>query len=512
MFDIDRWQEIFGSIRSNILRTVLSGFTVALGLYIFIVLFGMGNGLQNAFQEGFTRDAQNLITIYTGKTNIAYGGLQADRTVTLNNSDYDAIINSHPEKVQYSTPRYSTNMLVKYGKESGNYQISGANQDEVQIENIKLLGTIFIRLVQMIIAPLVFTTLVVGIAKMGDTTMIGRVGGKAMLWFISASLISLLLGLVLVNWLEPGHVTKLPIQDANSVSEIINNSKGFSLEDFVKHIVPKSIFEAFATNEVLQIVLFSIMFGIALSQFSDDYSKPIIKALDVTAHAILKMVSYIMWFAPLGVLGAIAAVVSTNGFEIFKVYAIYLRDFFFALGILWLILCIIGYLILGNRLFELLRRIKAPLLIAFSTTSSEAVFPKLVEELERFGCNNRIVSFILPLGYSFNLDGSMMYMTFASIFIAQIYGIEMSIGQQITMLLVLMLTSKGIAGVPRASLVIIVATCSMFGIPPEGIALILPIDHFCDMGRSMTNVLGNALATSAVSKWEGQLDHHGGEL
>ena len=379
-------------------------------------------------------------------------------------------------------------------------------------KNIKLLGTIFIRLVQMIIAPLVFTTLVVGIAKMSDLSMIGRVGSKAMVWFITASLVSLFLGLIFVNWLEPGHVTKLPIQDVASAEELLNSSKGFSLEDFVKHIIPKSLFEAFATNEVLQIVVFSIMFGVALANMGEDYVKPIIKALDICAHAILKMVGYIMWFAPLGVLGAIAAVVATNGFEIFRVYAIYLRDFFFALGVLWLVLCIVGYLILGNRLFELLRRIKEPLLIAFSTTSSEAVFPKLVEELERFGCNNRIVSFILPLGYSFNLDGSMMYMTFASIFIAQIYGIDMTIGQQITMLLVLMLTSKGIAGVPRASLVIIVATCTMFGIPPEGIALILPIDHFCDMGRSMTNVLGNALATSAVSKWEGQLDNHGGNM
>ena len=175
-------------------------------------------------------------------------------------------------------------------------------------KNIKLLGTIFIRLVQMIIAPLVFTTLVVGIAKMGDTAMIGRVGGKAMLWFITASLVSLLLGLVLVNWLEPGHVTKLPIQDANSAKEILDNSKGFSLEDFVKHVVPKSVFEAFATNEVLQIVLFSIMFGIALSHLGDEYSKPVIKFLDVCAHAILKMVGYIMWFAPLGVLGAIAEI------------------------------------------------------------------------------------------------------------------------------------------------------------------------------------------------------------
>ncbi|WET00084.1 cation:dicarboxylase symporter family transporter [Chryseobacterium arthrosphaerae] len=372
-------------------------------------------------------------------------------------------------------------------------------------KNIKLLGTVFIRLVQMIIAPLVFTTLVVGIAKMSDIKMIGRVGTKAMLWFISASLVSLFIGLILVNWLEPGHVTKLPIQDVASAEDLLKSSKSFSMEDFVKHMIPKSLFEAFATNEVLQIVVFAIMFGVALANLGEEYSKPVVKLFDIIAHGILKMVGYIMWFAPFGVLGAIAAVVATNGFEIFKVYAIYLRDFFFALGVLWLVLLLVGYFILGNRLFDLLKRIKEPLLIAFSTTSSEAVFPKLVEELEKFGCNSRVVSFILPLGYSFNLDGSMMYMTFASIFIAQIYGIEMTIGQQITMLLVLMLTSKGIAGVPRASLVIIVATCSMFGIPPEGIALILPIDHFCDMGRSMTNVLGNTLATSAVSKWEGQL-------
>lgn len=379
-------------------------------------------------------------------------------------------------------------------------------------KNIKLLGTIFIRLIQMIIAPLVFTTLVVGIAKMSDIRMVGRVGGKAMLWFISASLVSLMIGLVLVNWLQPGHVLKLDLHDTAAAGEIMSNTKSFNLTDFVNHIIPKSLFEAFTNNEVLQIVVFSVMFGVALANLGEEYAKPIIKALDICAHAILKMVGYIMWVAPLGVFGAIAAVVATKGFDIFKVYAIYLRDFFFALGILWLALLLVGYLILGKRLFELLRRIKEPLLIAFSTTSSEAVFPKLVEELERFGCNNRIVSFILPLGYSFNLDGSMMYMTFASVFIAQIYGVPMTLGQQIIMLLVLMLTSKGIAGVPRASLVIIVATCAMFNIPPEGIALILPIDHFCDMGRSMTNVLGNALATSAVSKWEGQLDNHGGKM
>ncbi len=370
---------------------------------------------------------------------------------------------------------------------------------------IKLLGTVFIRLVQMIIAPLVFTTLVVGIAKMSDIKMIGRVGGKAMLWFIIASLVSLFIGLFFVNLLQPGahsHITKT----LSGSEEIISNTKGFSLPDFVNHVVPKSLFEAFATNEVLQIVVFSIMFGIALASLGEEYTKPVIQLFDIIAHAILKMVGYIMWVAPLGVLGSIAAVVATNGLGIFSTYVFYLVSFFFALIVLWLVLLIVGYFILGKRLFSLLKRIKEPLLIAFSTTSSEAVFPKLVTELERFGCNKRVVSFILPLGYSFNLDGSMMYMTFASIFIAQMYGVHMDLGEQIVMLLVLMLTSKGIAGVPRASLVIIVATCSMFNIPAEGIALILPIDHFCDMGRSMTNVLGNALATSAVSKWEGELE------
>jgi len=373
---------------------------------------------------------------------------------------------------------------------------------EVFSKNIKLLGTVFIRMVQMIIAPLVFTTLVVGIAKMGDMKMVGRVGAKAMGWFISASLVSLLLGMVLVNTLAPGKGTNIKMDDASSASELLETTQSFSLEEFVKNIVPKSIFEAFATNEILQIVIFSIIFGIALASFSKKEAKPILKLFDRISHVVLKMVTYIMWLAPLGVFGAVAAAVANYGFEIFSLYANYLLAFAIGIILLWVLLLFVGYLILGNRLWTLLRRIKSPLLIAFSTTSSEAVFPKMVEELERFGCQPRIVSFTLPLGYSFNLDGSMMYMTFASIFIAQVYGIDMPLDKQLTMLLVLMLTSKGVAGVPRASLIVVVATCAMFGIPPEGIALILPIDHFCDMARSMTNVLGNALATSAVDKWE----------
>lgn len=371
-------------------------------------------------------------------------------------------------------------------------------------KNIKLLSTIFIRLVQMIIAPLVFTTLVVGIAKLGDLKTVGRVGGKAILWFITASLASLLIGMVLVNFFQPGKYIDLSQKDVESLSDLAGKTKGFSLQNFVEHVIPKSFVEAMATNEILQLVVFSIFFGVAAAAIGD-YTKPLIKAFDIAAHVILKMVNYVMNFAPLGVFGAIAAVVAAKGLGIFNFYLKYFLFFLIGIAILWALLLTVGFLILGGRMKELLRRIGSPLLIAFSTTSSEAVFPKLTEELERFGCRDKIVSFVLPLGYSFNLDGSMMYMTFASLAIAQAYGIELSTGTQITMLLVLMLTSKGIAGVPRASLVVVLATCAMFKIPPEGVALILPIDHFCDMFRTATNVVGNALATSVVSKWEGEL-------
>jgi Na+/H+-dicarboxylate symporter len=372
--------------------------------------------------------------------------------------------------------------------------------------NTKLLTTIFLRLVQMIIAPLVFSTLVVGIAKLGDLKTVGRVGGKALLWFITASLVSLLLGMLLVNFFKPGAAINLSVADTSGAQDLIGKTQEFSIVKFVEHVFPKSVIEAMATNEILQLVVFSIFFGIATTAIGEK-GTVVVKALDSVAHIILKMVGYVMAFAPLGVFGALAAVIAVKGLEVFKFYGLYLFYFLIGIALLWAILLSVGYLILGKRLATLLRRISQPLLIAFSTTSSEAVFPKLTEELERFGCNEKIVSFILPLGYSFNLDGSMMYMTFASLAIAQAYGIQLDLGTQLTMLLVLMLTSKGIAGVPRASLVVVTATCAMFKIPPEGIALILPIDHFCDMFRTGTNVLGNALATSVVSKWEGELKH-----
>ena len=374
--------------------------------------------------------------------------------------------------------------------------------------NAKLLTTIFLRLVQMIIAPIVFATLVVGIAKLGDMKTVGRVGGKAMLWFITASLVSLALGLILVNVLKPGVGADISSTDPNAVKDLLEKSQGFSLQKFVEHVVPRSVIEAMATNEILQLVVFSIFFGVALTAIGKK-GEPIINALDAIAHVVLKMVTYVMFLAPAGVFGAMAAAIAKNGLGILVTFGWYIGDFYLGLLILWLILLGVGYVILKHRLRILLKRIATPMSIAFSTASSEAVYPKLVEEMERFGCNNKIVSFVLPLGYSFNLDGSMMYMTFASMFIAQAYnitGITGDVTQQILMLLVFLITSKGIAGVPRASLVVVLATGAMFGIPPEGVGLILAIDVFCDMGRTMTNVLGNALATAAVSKWEGQLE------
>jgi len=370
--------------------------------------------------------------------------------------------------------------------------------------NIKLLTTIFLRLVQMVIAPLVFTTLVVGIAKLGDLSAVGRVGGKALLWFVSASLVSLLLGMVLVNFFQPGAAINLDTADVEGAKDLIGKTQEFSLQKFIEHVFPKSFIESMANNEILQLVIFSIFFGVGTTALGEK-GKSIVKALDAAAHIILKMVGYVMNFAPLGVFGAISAVIAVKGLDVFIFYGKYLLYFLIGIAALWAVLLTVGYVILGKRLFQLFKFISQPLLIAFSTTSSEAVFPKLTSELERFGCKDKIVSFILPLGYSFNLDGSMMYMTFASLAIAQAYGIHLDVGTQLTMLLVLMLTSKGIAGVPRASLVVVTATCAMFNIPPEGIALILPIDHFCDMFRTMTNVVGNALATTAVSKWEGEL-------
>jgi Na+/H+-dicarboxylate symporter len=367
---------------------------------------------------------------------------------------------------------------------------------------VELLPFAFLRLIKMIIAPLVFSTLVVGIGKMGDIVTVGRVGGKALGWFIFASLISLTLGLILVQTFEPGKVMQLPIPDAATASGVQSNA--LTLKTFIEHLIPASVADAMARNEILQIVVFSLFFGVGMAALGER-SRPLVEVIDIVAHIMLKVTGYVMLFAPLAVFGALAGIVAKEGLQIIGVYGIFMGEFYLGLLILWAVLTALGGFIIGPRVVRLIKRVREPIILAFSTASSEAAYPKTLEELERFGCSNRVASFVLPLGYSFNLDGSMMYCTFAVMFIAQVYGIELSIGQQIMMLAILMLTSKGIAGVPRASLVVIAATLGQFGIPEAGMLLLLGVDHFLDMGRSATNVIGNSIATAVVSKWEGEL-------
>lgn len=368
--------------------------------------------------------------------------------------------------------------------------------------NTALLPLIFLRLIKMIIAPLVFSTLAVGLGRMGDVATVGRVGGKALAWFVFASLVSLTLGLLLVNFLEPGQVLDLPLPEANASSGI--QAGALTLTGFIEHTVPSSVIDAMARNEILQIVVFAIFFGTAMAAIGER-GRMVVDVLDALAHIMLKVTSYVMLFAPLAVFGALASTVASRGLGILGVYGLFIAEFYLGLVILWLLLLGFVTLVIGRRVFRLVRRIREPLLLAFSTASSEAAYPKTLEELERFGCSNRVASFVLPMGYSFNLDGSMMYCTFAVMFIAQVYDIDLSAGQQFMMLAILMLTSKGIAGVPRASLVVIAATLAQFNIPEAGLLLLLGIDHFLDMGRSATNVVGNSVATVLVSHWEREL-------
>jgi Na+/H+-dicarboxylate symporter len=366
-----------------------------------------------------------------------------------------------------------------------------------------IITDLFLRLIKMIIAPLVFSMLVVGIAHMGDTESIGRIGLKAMGWFICASLVSLTLGLVMVNILRPGDNLNLPLPDASTSTNLKVSS--LTLKEFVVHMVPRSIVEAMANNEILQIVVFSIFTGVAVTALGEK-GRQLVTVADEVAHVMLKITNYVMLMAPLAVFAAVAGVVTTQGLGIFVTYGKFVGGFYLCLVILWVVLIAAGYVFFSPRVIELMRYIREPFLLAFSTASSEAAYPKTVEQLERFGIPNRIVSFVLPLGYSFNLDGTMMYTTFATIFIAQAYGIEMPLATQIGMLFLLMVTSKGMAGIPRASLVVIAATLSTFNIPEAGMLLILGIDHFLDMGRSATNVIGNSIATAVVAKWEGEYD------
>jgi Na+/H+-dicarboxylate symporter len=367
---------------------------------------------------------------------------------------------------------------------------------------LQLLSKIFLRMIQMILGPLVFSILTVGVAKLGDFKVVGRIGIKTLGYFYFATILSLVTGLVAVNILKPGKVMTLDVPSSGTDTGI--EAKKMTLENFVTHVFPKSIFEALATNEVLQIVVFSLFFGVALAAIGDK-GKNITKALDAVSEVMFKIVSYVMKFAPYAVFGSVAAVITQKGLGVLGGYFYLIICFFATLAFFVLIILPAICQFAKVPYWKLLKYVKDALFLSFSTASSEASMPLQIEQLKKFGISERIISFVLPLGYSFNLDGSMMYMTFATGFIAQIYGIDLTLGQQITMLLTLLLTSKGIAGVPRASLVVIAGTLTMFGLPEEGVSLVLAVDWLLDMGRSATSVAGNAVAAAVVAKMEGEL-------
>ena len=378
-------------------------------------------------------------------------------------------------------------------------------------DNISILSEMFLRFIKMIIAPLIFSTLVVGIARMGNMQVVGRVGLKTLLWFVGASFVSILVGLFFINLFNPGQYFDPHILDTLADRETGISNEGFSLRSFMHEIVPQSVVEAMATNSVLQIVVFSVFFGIACAAVGEK-ARRLIDVIEELSFVIIKVTSYVMNLAPVAVFAAIAALVTKEGLVPLLKLGIFIGEFYFSLAMLWLLMGFIAFLMVGKRVFRLVHYLREPFLLAFGTASSEAAYPKTLEGMNKFGVSKKISSFVLPVGYSFNLDGSMMYCAFAVIFIAQIAGIDLSFGTQVTMLLLLMVTSKGIAGVPRAALVVIAATLSTFNLPEGGVALLLAVDQFLDMGRSATNVVGNGLASVAIAKWEGELGEENPDL
>ncbi|MBU4434066.1 MAG: dicarboxylate/amino acid:cation symporter [Alphaproteobacteria bacterium] len=377
-------------------------------------------------------------------------------------------------------------------------------QTEEAVKWFKMGTDLFLRLIKMIIAPLVLTTLVAGIAHMEDAAAVGRIGAKTMGWFISASAVSLLLGLGMVHLLHPGaglNLTEL----ADVANAPAASTETFTLQGFLTHLVPASIFDAMAKNEILQIVVFSLFVGTAVASL-DNKAPHILELAEQGAQVMLKVTNFVMKLAPLAIFCALASTIATQGLSMLAVYGKFVLGFYATMGTLWLLLFLAAALVLGKRVIPLFGVIREPALLAFSTASSEAAYPRILDSLPKVGVRRRIVSFVLPLGYSFNLDGSMLYCTFATMFILQAHGVHLSVQQQIFMLLLLMVTSKGIAGVPRASLVVIMATLTYFGLPETWIALVLGVDHLLDMGRSATNVVGNSVAAAVVAKWEGELD------
>ncbi|HEV3486215.1 MAG TPA: cation:dicarboxylase symporter family transporter [Vicinamibacterales bacterium] len=357
---------------------------------------------------------------------------------------------------------------------------------------------LFLRMIKMIIAPLIFATLVAGIAGAGHVKVVGRMGLRAIIYFEIVTTLALIIGLVMVTLMKPGVGVNLPPAGGSDVT-----AKPQTWDQILLHIVPESVIDAMARGDVLQIVIFSIVFAIALGMIGER-GRPVVVWCEAVAETMFKFTNIVMHYAPIGVGAAIAYTVGHGGMKVlwnlaWLVATLYIAMTVFVVGVLLPIAVVFRV-----PLRKFIKAVKEPAVIAFSTTSSEAALPRAMEVLERLGVPRRIVAFVLPLGYSFNLDGSSLYLSLAAIFVAQAAGVELTIGQQITMLLTLMLTSKGVAGVPRASLVILAGTLASYGLPLEGVTLILGVDELMDMARTMVNVVGNCLATVVIAKWEGQ--------
>jgi len=383
---------------------------------------------------------------------------------------------------------------------------------DVDMSYIGLLSDLFLRAIKMIIAPLVFATLTVGIAQMGGGAGVGRVGLKALSWFVTASIISLFLGLLFATLFHPGVDSGFSALTADQIaagkSRLDDFTKGVHDSGFVSfvksQVIPTSFIDATANNKLLQIVFFSVFFGIALGSM-EEKAHGMVALIQQLSDAMIKMTGVVMKTAPIAVFAAISSAVADKGLGLLVTYGKFMGSFYVALMVLWALLVLAGYLFLGKRVFELLKYIKEAFFLSFATASSEAAYPKILEALDKFGVSRKISSFVMPLGYSFNLDGSMMYCTFASLFIAQFYNIHLPLATQIAMLFTLMLTSKGMAGIPAASLVVIAGTLAQFNLPVEGMLLILGVDRFLDMGRSATNAVGNSISSAVIAKWEGEL-------
>jgi proton glutamate symport protein len=370
--------------------------------------------------------------------------------------------------------------------------------------SIRPLADMFLRMIKMIIAPLLFSTLVVGIAGSGDLKAMGRIGLKAIVWFELATTVALTIGLVMMNVFRPGSGVAIPMTpDTRELAAMVKSQQ--SGWDILVHLFPTSVVDAMAKGDILQVVVFATFFGLALAAIGDK-GRPVVELLDALAQVMFKVTAYVMRFAPIGVMAAIAATVGGRGLGILVTLGKLVLVMYASLAIFVVLVVGGAALLIRVPFLTFVRTIREPFLIAFTTASSEAALPKSLEVMERFGVPKRIVSFVLPAGYSMNLDGSTLYLSAASLFVAQLAGVELSVWQQLTMMLTLMLTSKGVAGVPRAALVILTATLSTFGLPLEGAAILLGIDQLLDMGRTAVNVMGNCIATAVVARWEGVLD------